>query len=59
MSEQIAPELQADAESIGHAVYRAMRAEMIDASRQREGIDTPLLMEAWRPRRPTRPPARR
>ncbi|MFJ4343613.1 hypothetical protein [Streptomyces sp. NPDC088915] len=45
MSEQIAPEFQADAESIGRTVYRAMRAEMIEASRQREGIDAPLLME--------------
>ncbi|GHH58216.1 hypothetical protein [Streptomyces candidus] len=45
MSEQITPERQAEAEEIGHTVYQAMRAEMIEASRQREGIDTPLLME--------------
>ncbi|MFF1737867.1 hypothetical protein [Streptomyces sp. NPDC058247] len=45
MSEQITPERQAEAETIGHTVYQAMRAEMIEASCQREGIDTPLLME--------------
>ncbi|MEW2615931.1 hypothetical protein AB0937_38400 [Streptomyces sp. NPDC047880] len=47
MSEQITPERQAEAEAIGHAAYQAMRAEMIEAARQREGdgIDTPLLME--------------
>ncbi|MFD4320557.1 hypothetical protein [Streptomyces sp. NPDC058548] len=44
MSEQITPERQAEAEAVGHTVYQAMRAEMIEASRQREGIDTPLLM---------------
>jgi hypothetical protein len=45
MSEQIAPELQAEAEEIGHAVYLAMRTEMIEAAGQREGVDTPLLVE--------------
>lgn len=45
MSEQITPELQTEAEAIGRTVYQAMRAEMIEASQQREGIDTPLLME--------------
>ncbi|MER6257971.1 hypothetical protein ABT224_42330 [Streptomyces sp. NPDC001584] len=45
MSEQITPERQAEAEEIGRTVYQAMRAEMIEAARQREGIDTPLLME--------------
>ncbi|MFE9406914.1 hypothetical protein ACFYNY_34965 [Streptomyces sp. NPDC006530] len=45
MSEQITPERQAEVEAIGHTVYEAMRAEMIEASRQREGIDAPLLME--------------
>ncbi|MEU3220923.1 hypothetical protein OHA38_43610 (plasmid) [Streptomyces sp. NBC_01732] len=44
MSEQITPERQAEAETIGRAAYQAMRAEMIEASNQREGIDTPLLM---------------
>lgn len=44
MSEQITPERQAEAEAIGHTVYQVMRAEMLEASRQREGIDTPLLM---------------
>ncbi|MFJ8388520.1 hypothetical protein ACIQ9Q_29165 [Streptomyces sp. NPDC094438] len=44
MSEQITPERQAEAETIGRTVYQAMRAEMIEASNQREGIDTPLLM---------------
>ncbi|MET8824143.1 hypothetical protein [Streptomyces rochei] len=45
MSEQITPELQVEAEAIGRTVYQAMRAEMIEASQQREGIDAPLLME--------------
>ncbi|MFF2926705.1 hypothetical protein ACFVTP_30560 [Streptomyces celluloflavus] len=44
MSEQITPERQAEAETIGRAAYQAMRAEMIEASNQREGIDAPLLM---------------
>ncbi|MFH8642733.1 hypothetical protein [Streptomyces goshikiensis] len=44
MSEQITPERQAEVETIGRTVYQAMRAEMIEASNQREGIDTPLLM---------------
>ncbi|MFE4264556.1 hypothetical protein [Streptomyces sp. NPDC056883] len=44
MNEQITPERQAEAETIGRTVYQAMRAEMIEASNQREGIDTPLLM---------------
>ncbi|MGW1819905.1 hypothetical protein ACWCQM_40910 [Streptomyces sp. NPDC002125] len=42
MSEQITPERQAEA--IGRTVYQAMRAEMIEASSQREGVDAPLLM---------------
>ncbi|MFE2530164.1 hypothetical protein ACFXEL_38750 [Streptomyces sp. NPDC059382] len=45
MTEQITPELHAEAKEIGREVYQAMRAEMIEASRQREGIDTALLME--------------
>ncbi|MFJ5646395.1 hypothetical protein [Streptomyces sp. NPDC093223] len=45
MSDQITPERQAEAEEIGHTVYRSMRAEMIEASREREGVDTPLLVE--------------
>ncbi|MFF8387864.1 hypothetical protein ACF053_30065 [Streptomyces kanasensis] len=45
MSEQITPELQIEAEAIGRTVYQAMRAEMIEASQQREAIDTPLLVE--------------
>ncbi|MYS37189.1 hypothetical protein K388_07483 [Streptomyces sp. KhCrAH-43] len=45
MSDQIAPEYQAAAQKVGRAVYQAMRAEMVEASQQREGIDTPLLME--------------
>ncbi|KUF16682.1 hypothetical protein [Streptomyces silvensis] len=44
MSEQITPERQAEAEAIGQAAYRALRADLIEAADRRE-VDGPLLVE--------------
>ncbi|MFB6670544.1 hypothetical protein [Streptomyces parvus] len=46
MSDEITAERQNELEQVGHTVYQAMRAEMIEASAQREGADTSLLMAA-------------